>query len=112
MVVGRTLWTLYSSTFYRLFVAASDLGDVYGGARLTSHTLVEITVVDVNDHAPRICLRPQRHASSPANHSRPITASRPQSDDCRNASSVTVETRDAESLFLWDSDSDFNSRNV
>jgi len=43
--------------FYRLFIAASDLGDVYGGARMTSHALVEITVIDINDNAPVICLQ-------------------------------------------------------
>ena len=28
-------------------MAASDLGDVHGGARLTSHTLVEVTLIIV-----------------------------------------------------------------
>ena len=86
-------------SFYRLFVAANDLGDVYGGARLTSHALVEITVTDVNDHAPRICLRAQRLPSD-ANHNRAAGSRRKSAavvvsdstaeNDCRNASSVTV----------------------
>jgi len=73
-----------------LFVAATDLGDVYGGARLTSHTLVEISVIDVNDHAPTICLR---HGSSLANHTtrRPTTSTAAAAAlQCRNGSAVTV----------------------
>lgn len=79
-------------SFYRLFVAANDLGDVYGGARLTSHTLVEITVIDVNDHAPQICLHSQHQ-----NHSHPgrqksasVSINSSAADRCRNASFVTV----------------------
>lgn len=97
------------SSFYRLFVAANDFGDIYGGARLTSHTLVEISVTDVNDNAPRICLRTQRRGST-ASHSQP-TGSRPKfavvsdssaAKDCQNASSVTViaEMVDGNSSFV------------
>jgi len=74
-------------SFYRLFVAANDFGDIYGGARLTSHTLVEITLTDVNDNAPRICLRTQRHGSATANRSQSISTSRRPKDQtgrCNN----------------------------
>jgi len=96
-------------SFFRLFIAANDLGDIYGGARLTSHTLVEITVTDINDNAPQICLRPQRRGSA-TNHSQP-TGSRQTSvvvsessaaKECQNASSVTVvaEMVDSNSSFV------------
>jgi len=96
-------------SFYRLFVAANDLGDIYGGARLTSHALVEITVTDINDNAPQICLRPWRHGL-PANHSQ-STGNRRKSavvsdsyaaNGCQNASSVTVvaEMVDSNSSFV------------
>ena len=59
-------------------------------------TRIQVRDDDVNDHAPRICLRPQRHASqSHANLTLHPAASRQKSVgggavECRNASSVTV----------------------
>jgi len=95
LITTRRPLDFEARSFYRLFVAANDFGDIYGGARLTSHTLVEITVTDVNDHAPHICLRTQRQGSTTTNHSR-ATGTRPKPafvsdpNDCQNASSVTV----------------------
>jgi len=124
-VVSTRRWLDYEvRSFYRLFIAANDLGDIYGGARLTSHTMVEITVKDVNDNAPQICLRPWRQRST-ANISH-LTGSHPESvavsnfsmmNECQNAASlvVTAQTVDDNSSFvahatITDADSGDNGR--
>jgi len=43
---------------YRLYVVVHDSGGQEAEGALSAHALVEVEIIDVNDNAPRICMRP------------------------------------------------------